>query len=189
MISLYIRSPPYTTTRAMLHYYHPLNKIIRNVIFCAERTQDQLRDHQHALARYRLLHSGQYQPNSLGNSRKHACAPFGSTQPLNRSAKADKKKDTNPEKLGREYEEVFSVNDMNIKIKPQAQISAVFRSGTERFNNNAIEQPGPGQYELKNSIMEKAKSKSQAQFLHQFTLPIKPTVPSIPVDNLGFKED
>jgi hypothetical protein len=33
------------------------------------------------------------------------------------------------------------------------------------------------------------KSKSQAQFLHQYTLPIKPTVPSIPVDNLGFKED
>lgn len=78
---------------------------------------------------------------------------------------------------------------MNIKIKPQAQISAVFRSGTERFNNNAIELPGPGQYELKNSILEKGKSKSQTMFLHQFTLPIKPTVPSIPVDNLGFKED
>lgn len=27
------------------------------------------------------------------------------------------------------------------------------------------------------------------QPLHQYTLPAKPTVPSIPVDNLGFKED
>jgi hypothetical protein len=79
---------------------------------------------------------------------------------------------------------------MNIKIKPQEQISSVFRSGTERFNiAPVVEQPGPGQYNIKGELARKIKAISQTQSVHQFTLPSKPTVPSIPVDNLGFKED
>lgn len=79
---------------------------------------------------------------------------------------------------------------MNIKIKPQEQISSVFRSGTQRFNNTlGPEQPGPGQYNIKGELVHRAKAVSQSQSVHQFTLPTKPTVPSIPIDNLGFKED
>jgi hypothetical protein len=79
---------------------------------------------------------------------------------------------------------------MNIKIKPQEQISSVFRSATQRFNSHpADEQPGPGQYNIKGELIRRAKAVSQSQSVHQFTLPAKATVPSIPVDNLGFKED
>lgn len=83
------------------------------------------------------------------------------------------------------------MNDMNIKIKPQEQISSMFRSGTQRFNSERIveEKPGPGQYNIKGELAQRAKAVSQSNSVHQFTLPTKPTVPSIPVDNLGFKED
>jgi hypothetical protein len=87
-------------------------------------------------------------------------------------------------------EEVFLVNDMNIKIKPQEQISSVFKSGTHRFNiAPPAEAPGPGQYNIKGELSRKTKAMSQTQLFHQFTLPNKPTIPSIPIDNLGFKED
>ena len=79
---------------------------------------------------------------------------------------------------------------MNIKIKPQEQISSMFRSGTQRFNIAPVaEQPGPGQYDVNGEISRKAKALSQTQSVHQFVLPTKATVPSIPIDNLGFKED
>ena len=85
---------------------------------------------------------------------------------------------------------MFLVNDMNIKIKPQEQISSMFRSGTQRFNiAPVVEQPGPGQYDVNGEISRKTKALSQTQSVHQFVLPTKPTVPSIPIDNLGFKED
>jgi hypothetical protein len=92
--------------------------------------------------------------------------------------------------VGKELEEVFLVNDMNIKIKPQEQISSVFKSGTQRFNIPPVaEQPGPGQYNIKGEIVRRTKTLSQAQPISQFTLPTKAAVPSIPIDNLGFKED
>lgn len=84
------------------------------------------------------------------------------------------------------------VNDLNIKIKAQDQPSSVFKSGVERFQHNTVEdKPGPGQYELAGSRITKlGQSKSFASIIPHYTIVSqKQTVPSIPIDNLGFKED
>jgi len=75
---------------------------------------------------------------------------------------------------------------MSIKIKAQEQSSSVFKSGTQRFQTIIEEAlPGPGQYELTHSRQKHAKS--QTVFPQYQIANLKATVPSIPVDNLGFK--
>ena len=64
----------------------------------------------------------------------------------------------------------------------------MFKSETCRFGNeNVSEKPGPGHYNLTKQSISKAKS--HKIFTKDYHLNIKPSVPSIPVDNLGFKED
>jgi len=82
---------------------------------------------------------------------------------------------------------------MSIKIKAQEQSSSVFKSGTQRFQTIIEEAlPGPGQYELGPGQYELTHSrqkhaKSQTVFPQYQIANLKATVPSIPVDNLGFK--
>ena len=47
--------------------------------------------------------------------------------------------------------------------------------------------PGPGNYNVLNR--QKQKAQSYTQFPKYIPFMNKPTVPSMPVDNLGFKED
>lgn len=81
------------------------------------------------------------------------------------------------------------MNNMNIKIKPQEQPSSVFKSSTTRFERqvNQNEIPGPGQYVVEQTLQKKVKSLSHSHIVYPLTLPNKLHVPSIPVDNLGFK--
>ena len=53
---------------------------------------------------------------TLGHSRSFACAPFGSTQKLNRSVTVHR--DTNPESLHRPEEDFYSISNLNLKVKP-----------------------------------------------------------------------
>lgn len=47
--------------------------------------------------------------------------------------------------------------------------------------------PGPGQYDVVNKPL--LQTKSHKVISRDYHLNIKPSVPSIPIDNLGFKED
>ena len=76
---------------------------------------------------------------------------------------------------------------MNIKIRAQEHISSMFKSETKRFNNQIEELPGPGEYSIPDNRL--SKTFSLTQFSKNMPILTKPTVPSMPVDNLGFKED
>jgi len=63
----------------------------------------------------------------------------------------------------------------------------MFKSETKRFVRHNEETPGPGDYTLTQKSF--AKTYSLSQFPKNNHLLTKSTVPSIPVDNLGFKEN
>jgi hypothetical protein len=63
----------------------------------------------------------------------------------------------------------------------------MFKSETKRFNNHIEEHPGPGNYNIANK--RNIKAHSFTQFPKYIPIMTRPTVPSMPVDNLGFKED
>lgn len=76
---------------------------------------------------------------------------------------------------------------MEVRIKPEQQISSTFKSTTHRFKHVLEEKPGPGQYNVGISLMNHSLSFNTLP--HHFEMGTKPSVPSIPVDNLGFRED
>lgn len=63
----------------------------------------------------------------------------------------------------------------------------MFKSETRRFNHQTEDIPGPGEYSFTQQTF--ARTHSLSQYSKNIPLLTKPTVPSIPVDNLGFKEN
>jgi hypothetical protein len=112
-------------------------------------------------------------------------APFGSTQKLNRSVRQHK--ETNPENAFRAMKDGYDFNELSMKIMPEQQATSMFKSATTRFKHTIEDQPGPGQYEVGRAVMHQSRSLNVFPQEHQVVC--KPTVPSIPVDNLGFRED
>lgn len=52
----------------------------------------------------------------------------------------------NPELSSKPGEEVYSLNDLNVRLKKEKQKSSVFKSTSSRFQQDWQEKPGPGQY-------------------------------------------
>ena len=61
------------------------NKIICNVFLWTKSAKNQSIKNGSTLSWYLFYNQGQYHPKNLSDSRKYSCAPFGSTERLNRS--------------------------------------------------------------------------------------------------------
>jgi len=79
------------------------------------------------------------------------------------------------------------LSNLNVKLNKEQKITSVFKSNSHRFKEGWEEKPGPGQYDIANTSL--TQSRSHPTFSHSYPVNPKLTVPSIPIDNLGFKED